>query len=562
MKLKDGTRAALANPKACGTYTTHAELTSWASKTPVSSDSSFTIDQGCDKAGKFEPTMAAGLTNPAAAGSSSFVLTVARPDGQQDISSLNVTLPPGLLAHVGSVPLCPEPQAAAGTCSPDSQVGTTSVEAGPGASPLSIPQPGKAPTGVFLAGPYKGAPYSLSVVVPAQAGPFDLGTVVVRAALTVDPVDAHVTVQSDPLPTILQGIPLNIQKVHVLVDRPGFMVAPTSCAPMQVTGQILSSQGAVGQVQSRFQVGGCASLGFKPNIAVTLSGKGQTTDGKHPALAATLAMPAGQANIKKVTVTLPLSLALDPDNSQSNDLCEFLDGKKTIPECPKSSIVGSASATTPLLNEPLKGPVYFVKNVRIDPKSGRQIKTLPTLAIPLQGGGITLVVRATSAVVDNHLVTTFDTIPDAPVSNFKLNINGGKKDILVVSGVDICKAPQVAQQVSTGQNGKTYTSNITFGTPCQLAVVKSAHTASTLQLTVGGVGAGKLSVSGNGLAKVSRTLGSATTATVQARLSSAHQAALARGRNVKVRVAVSFRAKGATKAKTVHKTLVVHGSKT
>jgi hypothetical protein len=557
MQFKNGTRAALANPKTCGTYTTHAELTSWASKKPVVSESSFTIDRGCDTGSKFEPTMEAGLTNPVAGGSSSFVLTVGRPDGQQDIGSMNVSLPPGLLANVGSVPLCAEAQAVAGTCPATSQVGVTSVQTGPGPSPVSIPQPGRARTGVFLAGPYKGAPYSLSIVVPAQAGPFDLGTVVVRAALLIDPVDAHATVQSDPLPTILQGIPLVVQKVHVLIDRPGFMVSPTSCAPTRIAGRVLSTQGAIAPVQSRLQVGGCSSLGFKPKLAVTLSGKGQTTDGKHPALAATLTMPSQQANIKKVVVQLPLSLALDPDNAQSDALCEFPAGRKTIPECPKSSIVGSAVATTPLLDEPLKGPVYFVKNVRTDPKSGRQIRTLPTLAIPLQGAGITLVVRASSQVVDGHLVTTFDQLPDAPVSNFKLNINGGKKDILVVSGADICKASQVAKQLAIGHNGKTSSANITFGTPCRLGVVGSRRSGAEVELVIGGLAAGKVWVSGRGLSKASRTITEATTATLTSRLSAAHRAALARGRDVKVRVTVSFTPEGAKKARTAHKTITI-----
>lgn len=561
MELKSGTRAALSNPKTCGTYTTHAELTSWASHTPVSSDSSFTINQGCDKASKFTPTMDAGLTNPTAGTSSSFVLNFGRPDGQQDLGALGVQLPPGLLANVGSVPLCPEAQAAAGTCPATSQVGVTSVEAGPGTAPLGIPQAGKAPTGVYLAGPYKGAPYSLSIVVPAQAGPFDLGTVVVRSALAIDPVDAHATVTSDPLPTMLQGIPLNIQKVHVAINRPGFMVTPTSCDPMAINGAVFSAQGAVGQVSSRFQVGGCSALGFEPKLAMSLSGKGQTKDGGHPALSATLDMPSKQANIKKVQVTLPLALALDPDNAQSNDLCEFAAGQKTIPECPKSSIVGTATATTPLLNVPLTGPVYFVKNIRIDPKTKRQIRTLPTLAIPLQGSGITLVVRASSQVVDEHLVATFDKIPDAPVSNFKLNIFGGKKDILVVSDANICSASQVAKQVATGHNNKVQTKNITLSTPsCPLGVARSSHTSSSLKLTVGGLGAGKVTVSGKGLAKTSRTLASASVATLQPKFTKSVKSQLAHGHNVKIRVTISFTPKGAKKAKTAHKTLTVHGA--
>jgi hypothetical protein len=429
-----------------------------------------------------------------------------------------------------------------------------------GATPVYVPQAGKAPTAAYLAGPYKGAPYSVVVVVPAQAGPFDLGRVTVRAALYVDPVDGHATVVSDPLPTTLLGIPLDVQKINVTVDRPGFIANPTNCSPMKVGAKVSSAKTSV-DLQSPFQVGGCAALPLKPKLTLQLSGKGQTTDGKHPALAAHLTMGRGQSNLKKVKVTLPLSLALDPDNSQSDALCEFEVGRQTIPNCPARSIVGTATATTPLLNVPVSGPVYFVKNVRTDPKSGRQIKTLPTLAVVLRGAGITLVVRASSEVVDNHLVTTFDNIPDAPVSDFKLSINGGSRSILVVSGTDICKGNQVLTQVSTGQNGKVVNNDITIGTPCPLAVVASSHTASTLRVTVGGLSAGKVSASATGLAKTSRTITSATTATLQLRLSKSVASRLAHGHDVKVRVRIALTPKGAKKAKIARKTITIHASK-
>jgi hypothetical protein len=560
LQLDGGSRAPLATPKACGTYTTEAVLTPWtAPDAPsVETSSSFVIDQDCDKAGKFEPTVTAGVTDRRAAGSSSFVLDVARPDGQQDMTGVEVSLPPGVLAHVGSVPLCGDGDAAAGTCPAASQIGHTTAASGVGSTPVYIPQPGKAPTAVFLAGPYKGAPYSLSIVVPAQAGPFDLGTVVVRATLNVDPVDAHASVVSDPIPTMLLGVPLSIQRINVVIDRPGFMVNPTNCAAMKIASKVLSATTAVTGT-TPFQVSGCSALALKPKLSLDLSGKGQTTDGKHPALDAHLTMPTGNANLKDVKVTLPLSLALDTNNSQSDDLCEFEVGRQTIPECPARSIVGSVTAKTPLLNVPLTGPVYFVKNVRTDPKSGRQIRTLPTLAIPLRGGGITLVIRATSEVVDNHLVTTFANIPDAPVSDFKMKINGGAKDILVVSGADICKSTQITEQVATGQNGKVADADITMGSPCALGVVGSSHTASALKLTVSGLGAGKVSASGTGLVKTTRSITTATTATLQPKFTKTVAARLRRGQDVKVRVTIAFTPKGAKKAKTTHKTITIHG---
>ena len=217
------------------------------------------------------------------------------------------------------------------------------------------------------------------------------------------------------------------------------MINPTSCDPTEIKGTLSSATGQSVPVTNRFQVGDCSALALKPSLGLTLSGKGQTVDGKHPAVTAVVSQPAGQANLKKVRVALPLSLALDVDNA--NGLCEFVDGSKVTPTCPKTSIVGTATATTPILNEPLSGPVYFVKNVRKNPRTGRDVKTLPKLVIPLVGeNGLKLTLTGTSDVEDNHLVTTFDNIPDAPVSSFKLNINGGKGGILAVSGADICKA--------------------------------------------------------------------------------------------------------------------------
>ncbi|HEV7495826.1 hypothetical protein [Baekduia sp.] len=560
--FKTGPRAALRAPKACGAYTTRALLTPWSSVdgTPVASDSPMPIDQDCDRAGKFEPALNAGLVDPTAGGSSTFVFDVTRPDGQQDISSIDSTLPLGLLARLRGVPRCPEAQAATGTCGAESRIGSTTVGAGAGPAPIFLPQAGKAPTAVYLAGPYKDAPFSLSVVVPAQAGPYDLGTVVVRAGIYVDPVTARASVRSDPLPTILRGIPLDVREVRVTIDRPGFIINPTNCSAQEVTGTITSAAAQAVSVANRFQVGDCSSLPLRPKLSLSLSGKGQTTDGKHPALSAVLSQKPGQANLKQVAVTLPLSLALDQRNAGSDDLCEFTAGQQTIPDCPKNSIVGSMTARTPVLDDPLTGPVYFIKNVRTDPKSGRQIRTLPTLATVLQGDGVTLVLRATTAVVQKHLVTTFANLPDAPVSDVTVNINGGPKSILVVSGADLCKATQIADQAVDGQNGKVRDAEVTITTPCRLGVAASSHTSSSLKVTVGGLSAGMVSLSGKGLVKTSRAIKTATTATLSAPLTVTVRRALARGREVKLAVAVTFTPAGAKKAQRIVKHLVIHGA--
>jgi uncharacterized repeat protein (TIGR01451 family) len=559
--FKGGDRAPLVNSPLCtSNATTTGVFTPWSrggtrtdgvvvAGTPdATASSSFAVDEGADggacafavKDLPFSPSFSAGVLDPQGGGSSPFVLRLTRKDGEQELGSIDTTLPPGLLANIAAVPRCLEAQAAAGTCDSASQVGTTTVGAGAGSSPLFVPQPGKSPSAVYLAGPYRDAPFSLSIVVPTQAGPFDLGTVVVRAALYVDPVDGHATVKSDPLPTMRDGVPLRARDVRVNIDRPGFMVLPTNCAPMAIGADIRSAVGATFQALEPFQGKNCSVLGLRPRLDLTLSGKGQTIDDKHPAVTANLTQGSGQSNLKKVRVSLPLSLALDPDNA--NGLCEFVDGSKVEPSCPASSIVGTATARTPILDQPLSGPVYFVKNVRIDAKSGRQIKTLPKLVIPLTGeNGVKLTLTGTSNVEDNHLVTTFDNIPDAPVSSFKLDIAGGKHGILVVSGADICAATQVANQGVEGQNLKQANIDIPIKTPsCPVKVITKKIGKTTVAVKVGGLSAGKLTISGTGIKKTSKTIVTSTVATITAHRTKSHLG----------KVKVSFLPKGTKKAKT------------
>ncbi len=469
-----------------------------------------------------------------AGASTAFSVELTRTDKDQELGGLTVATPRGLLGRISTTTLCPEASAQAGTCDDASKIGGVTVAAGAGTNPFWITN-GRA----YVTGPYKGAPFGLSIVVPAVAGPFDLGDVVVRARIEIDRVTAQLHVISDPFPTILQGIPLDVREVRVSIDRPHFIVNPTSCAEKQVEGTVDSTSGATAQVSSRFQVGECAALDLKPKLAIALTGKGQTTDDKHPAVVASLTQAAGQANLKKVTVSLPLSLALDTENAKG--LCEFADGSKDDPTCPKASIVGTATARTPILDQPLTGPVYFVKNVRKDPKSGREIRTLPKLVIPLTGeNGVRLNVTGTSSVVGGRLVTTFDNLPDAPVSSFTLNIAGGKHGILVVSGTDICKATQVADQQIDGQNGKTADAAVTLATPaCGLKVLSKKVGKRSVTLKVSGLGAGKLTITGKGIKKTSRTIKAATVATVTAKRT---------GHGRPSRVRVSFTPQGSRKA--------------
>jgi hypothetical protein len=454
LAFKDGPRAPLAMPPDCGTKTVDASLSSWAGHVVRRTDS-FNVVCTADL-GLFAPSFQAGTTNPIGGAFSPFAVRINRADRQQYMSGLTIEMPPGLIGKLKDVPQCPDAQANSGTCGIESRVGTATVGAGPGSNPFFLEG------SVSLTGPYKGAPFGLSTAVRAVAGPFDLGMVVVRQAIHVDPVDAHITVVSDPLPTIVKGVPVRLRSINVDVNRPGFTLNPTSCGPKQIKATMVSTSGAIHQATQHFQVGDCQALRLRPKLRIRLTGRKQMRDRGHPGVRAVLTQGPGQANLKRVEVRLPLSLALDPERAQSEDLCEFEAGLRV--DCPQSSIIGRARAITPVLNRPLEGPVYFVKNVRIHPRTGRRIRTLPTLLIPLKGE-VDIHLRAQSDVKRSKLVNTFGTVPDAPVSRFELTLRGGRNGILIVNG-NPCRRSRVADVRMDGQNGKRADRDLKIKMPC------------------------------------------------------------------------------------------------
>ena len=352
LHFKGGPHGVLSTPSSCGAHQTSYEFTPWSGGSPVSGATPMTIDRGCDTGG-FAPKLSAGTVNPVAGSFSPLVTSLRRDASEENVSGLDVTLPAGLLAKLAGVPLCDGIAVESGDCPPGSKIGTTSVAVGPGSSPLWIPQPGKDPTAVYLSGPYKNAPYSLVVKTPAQAGPFDLGTVVVRAAIHVDPETAQVTVKSDPLPQILEGVPLSYRTIHVDVDRPEFALNPTNCETMAVASSVTSDHGKTANPSNRFQVGGCGDLGFKPRLGLMLQGK--TNRGAHPSLRATVRMPPRGANIRRASVALPHAVFLAQNHIKT--VCTRVQFAAHV--CPADSIYGHVSATTPLLDFPLEGPVYL-----------------------------------------------------------------------------------------------------------------------------------------------------------------------------------------------------------
>lgn len=454
LELKGGSRAPLANPTDCGRKTVTASITPWSGAAPSVVTDGFEI--ACPAPHLFEPGFDAGTTNPLAGAFAPFVTSIVRPDGSANVTGLQVELPSGILAAVGDVPLCPDVAASAGECPADSRIGTVTAEAGAGPDPFAVTGP------VSLTGAYNGAPYGLVASVRAVAGPYDLGKVVVRQALHVDPNDAHVTVVSDPLPSILEGIPLRLKKIHVGVDRPSFTVNPTSCARKTVTGRLSSPGGDQRAVDVQFEVGDCQALPVKPAVSLSLRGRNHLRAGTYPGLHAVLRQPSGVANLSKVVTELPLALALEPEHAKA--LCEFEDGQRVA--CPAASIVGSVRAVSPLLRKPLSGPVYFVKGVRFDRRTGRRIRTLPTLLMPLRGE-VALNLRATTSVRKNKLVTTFDRIPDAAVTRFDLKLKGGRSGILVVTaGANMCRTPPFAAFNFVAHSGGQLDRRLALRVPC------------------------------------------------------------------------------------------------
>jgi hypothetical protein len=445
LALKEGPRAALTTPSACGTYTTRTEFTSWAQPdNPVISDSSFTIDEGCGKASRFDPGLSAGTISPAAGSYSPFVVRVTRQDGEENLSRIQATLPEGVLAKLAGVTRCSDAAAAAGNCPASSQVGTTTVGTGSGPNPLYVPEAGKSPTAIYLAGPYNGAPYSLVVKVPAQAGPFDLGTVVVRNALFIDPVTARVTAKSDPLPQLLQGIPLSYRDVRVEINRDKFTINPTNCEAMQVTSTLTSSQGASAHPSDRFQAANCATLGFKPKLRLAL--KGKVNRSAHPSLHATLTARRGDANIAAAQVKLPKSAFLDQAHIKT--VCTRV--QFAARACPPGSIYGRASATSPLVDFKLAGPVYL--------RSSNH--PLPDLVAELRGPDtqpITVELSGKTDAVKGALRNTFGAVPDVPVAKFSLTLFGGRKGLIEMSD-GFCAHPRASVRLAA-QNGKSYATN-------------------------------------------------------------------------------------------------------
>ena len=457
LSFNGGAQAALSTPLKCGTYNTNTDFTSWAS--PFVGDvfptSDFQIVGGtggtaCPSSPlPFSPSMIAGSTTDQAGGFTDFSLLLTRPDDQQRVQSLQFKTPEGLLGMISKVSLCPEPQASQGTCPSASQIGHTVVEAGSGPYPLVVPQPGQSPAPIYLTGGYKGAPYGLSIVVPLHVGPFTLQTQVVRAKIEVDPLTTQLTVTTDPLPTIIDGVPADLRTINAVIDKPGFMFNPTSCGPSSFSGTATGIEGASAPISSHFQMGSCRSLTFKPNFKVSTSGK---TSRKYGAsLDAKILYPTGelednqassQSNVKMVKVDLPKQRPSRLTTLQK--ACPSKTFEANPAACPEDSKVGTATAITPVLPVQLTGPAYFVSY------GGAKF---PELVIVLQGYGVTVYLHGETFISKAGITSsTFRKVPDVPITSFELKLPEGPYSALAANG-NLCLTKLAMPTAFTGQNG-------------------------------------------------------------------------------------------------------------
>jgi hypothetical protein len=433
-----GPRAPLQNPDRCGSFTTDYSFAPHSEDPAASGRSQMQITEGCNR--PFSPTLQAGVTDPVAGKFSPLVIDLTREDGQQQLRGFELELPDGELAKLKGVPLCPDVAASSGSCPAASAIGHVVAASGPGPEPLWVPQPGKAEPRIYLAGPYQGSPFSAVTEVPAQAGPFDLGTVVVRSGFGLDPDTNRAVVKADPLPQFFEGIGLAYRRLHVVVDRPGFSLNPTDCSEMQFDSAVTSTQGALAHPAARFQVDGCKALKFKPKLTLKLTGGTKRAD--YPALTAILKARKGDANIARASVGLPHSEFLAQEHIAT--ICTRK--QFAADRCPKGAVYGRAKAWTPLLAKPLEGPVYLRSSSH----------PLPDLVAALGGElDVNLVGR-----IDSHsggIRSTFEAVPDAPVTKFVLKMRGGAKS-LFTNSTDICRGAHRATVKMRAQNGRAFSS--------------------------------------------------------------------------------------------------------
>lgn len=415
LRMFGGDRSLLANPSKCGPATTTVDLAPWSAPyAPDAAPSSYYEVTGCTGAHTMAPKLTAGSSNVLAGSFSPFIFTVTRSEGEPYLSQLQLHAPAGLEAMLSNVPMCEQAPAGTGRCPEGSRIGSSTVAAGVG-SPLHM-------TGaVYLTGPYKGAPFGLSIVTHAVTGPLDLGSLVIRARIDIDPHTGGLVITSDPFPQIVLGVPLRLRQIALNIDRPGFIVNPTNCNAEQITATIAGVEGAVASPTNPFAVGGCRGLAFKPTLKASTTG--QTSYARGGSLDLKLTLPKGEvgttANLARIKVALPQQLPSRLTTLQGACRGSTFDVNPSA--CPPTSIVGISRVRTPVLSSELMGPVYLVS---------RGPNVFPSPVVVLQGEGVTLDLSGSTTVHGGGSSVTFNTIPDIPVQSMEIYLPQGPHSLL------------------------------------------------------------------------------------------------------------------------------------
>jgi hypothetical protein len=555
-----GERAPLATPAYCsGTpahplpYETEATFTPWSGNPASKSSSTFDITSGPNGSAcpgsslPFSPSLTGGVTNINAGAFTPLTTTISRVDGEQSISSVQLRFPPGLSGILAGVPLCGEAQANAGTCGAASEIGETIVSVGVGGDPYSVTG-GK----VYITGPYHGAPFGLSIVTPAIAGPYDLGTVVVRGKLEINRTTAALTFTSNSeaegyaIPHILDGIPLQIKHVNVSITRPGFTFNPTSCNKTSITSTIASTEGVSSNVSIPFQVTNCQALKFEPKLSASTSGKTSKVGGASLHLKVTRPSGPGtsQANFTLAKIELPKQLPSRLTTLQKACIASVFEANPAA--CPAESDIGHVKVVTPELPVPLEGPAYFVSH------GG---EAFPSVIFVLQGYGVTIDVVSTTFISKASITSaTLKAVPDAPFTSFELTFPEGKFSALTANA-NLCKTKLTIPTEFVAQNGaEIHKSTPISVTGCKpvISVVKHSVKGKTATIVVSVPAAGKLTATGTGVSRGSGKASKAQDVTVKVTLTKAEQALQAKhkGSKLKVKVKLTFAPKKGSKLST------------
>ena len=528
LKFTKGALAPIANPLVCGPASTTTSLAPYTGQPPAAPFSAFAVDsngQGgaCPSPLPFSLTQSTQV-QPATGGSqSSFTLNLGRADGQQYLSHVSATLPAGLVGLIPSVPLCLEPQAAAGTCSAASQIGTATTTVGSGATPTQFSGP------VYLTGPVGSAPYGMTVAIPATSGPFNLGTVVVRAALEINPFSARVTV-SGSVPTIVKGIPLRLRTLNMAINRQGFLINPTNCGVLATETALTSTFGASQSLSTPFQVSGCGALAFKPNFTSSVNA-GASSKKNGIGLVTKIGYPKGpQANIRSVVVQLPKQLPSRLTTLQK--ACPEATFNASPWNCPTNSRVGGATVVTPVLPAKLTGPAFFVSH------GGH---AFPDLDLVMSGNGFEIILVGNTNITGGITTSTFAAVPDAPVSSFEVNLPTGANSALTANGVNLCGSSLTMPTTITAQNGAVVKQNTKIAlTGCGVKIASHKTSGHTAILSVQAPAGGRVSGSGSNLKTTYRHTAKAQKVTLKVPLSSNGVKVLNRNHTLKVKLRVGF----------------------